>query len=371
MLFTRFRDRRAMDHSRFGLRRRPFRSTPDTDAYFPAAGHEAALNRLRHAIDDDDSLILLTGEPGTGKTLVARRLLEGLEEPVRCVLLTNPHVARKGDLLQAILFDLGLPYQGLTEQVARLAVTESCLEHYRTGGKTLIVLDEAHHLDSELLEELRLLGNLEGKDGKAVQVLLVALPSIDAALGQPALAQLRQRLTTRARLEPLDAEESAAYLRHQVESAGGRPDRLFGEDVLDILTHAARGVPRVLNQVAHLAFDLAAEAGENRVDAEAAVEAVTQLGLDPAAEAERLAADEEAVRLVPIPADDDPRPAKGTAAAVAEPPRTTIPFPPVILPIEDGPPTYVYGDDLADEPVGPPRPGAGRDPWTGPTDRVG
>jgi type II secretory pathway predicted ATPase ExeA len=359
----------VMYDTRFGLRRRPFRPTPDTDAYFPAASHEAALHQLRRALADDEAIILLTGEPGTGKTLVARKLLEELDETVRVVLLTNSHVSRNGDLLQAILFDLGLPYQGLTEQVARLAVTDSCLEFYRGGGKTLVVVDEAHHLAADVLEELRLLSNLEGKDCKAVQVLLVALPVIQETLDKPGLAALRQRLTVRANLHPLDAEESAEYLRHQVTAAGGKPDKLYGEDVLDILSHAGGGIPRVLNQAAHAAFVLADEAGNDHVDAEAAVEAVTRLGLDPAAEAEVLATDvEEPVRLAATPPESMSRP----AVALAEPPRDTIPFPPVILPIEDGPPTYVYGTDLADEPdlIGPNRPGAAS-PWAGPNDRVG
>ena len=361
-----------MYDTRFGLRRRPFRPTPDTDADFPAATHEAAIHHLRRALDDDEGIILLTGEPGTGKTLVARKLLEDLDESVRVVLLTNSHVSRKGDLLQAILFDLGLPYQGLTEQVARLAVTESCLDFYREGGKTLVVVDEAHHLAADVLEELRLLSNLEGKDGKAVQVILVALPVIEETLDQPALAALRQRLTVWARLDPLDPEESAEYLRHQVAAAGGNPDKVFGEDVLDILAHAGQGLPRILNQAAHVAFVLADEAGQRQVDAEAAVEAVTRLGLDPAAEAETLATDvEEPVRFIPAVA---PEPAAGREAAAADdPPRTTIPFPPVILPIEDGPPTYVYGDDLSDDPdlIGPNRPAATPGPWAGPSDRVG
>ena len=298
-----------MYDTRFGLRRRPFRPTPDTDSYFPAATHEAALHQLRRALDDDEGIVLLTGEPGTGKTLVARKLLEDLDEDVRVVLLTNSHVSRNGDLLQAILFDLGLPYQGLTEQVARLAVTDSCLDFYGEGGKTLIVVDEAHHLAADVLEELRLLSNLEGKDGKAVQVLLVALPVIEETLGKPALGALRQRLTVRARLEPLDVDESAEYLRHQV-CGGGRqsPTRLFGEDVLDILAAAGGGVPRVFNQAAHAAFLLADEAGQGRVDAEAAVEAVTRLGLDPAAGAETLATDvDEPVRLMPARRRSRPR----------------------------------------------------------------
>lgn len=347
-----------MYDTRFGLRRRPFRPTPDTDAYYPATTHEAALARLRRGLDDDEALMLLTGAPGTGKTLLARRLLESLDESVRCVLLTNSHVSRKGDLLQAILFDLGLPYQGLTEQVARLGVTESCLDHYRNGGKTLIVVDEAHHLAPDVLEELRLLGNLEGKDGKAVQVLLVALPEIEATLEKPGLGALRQRLTERARLDPLDLQESADYLMHQVRAAGGRPEKLFGPDVLDILAHAANGIPRVLNQAAHAAFSLAAEAETDSVDAEAAVEAVTRLGLDPVAEAEAVHDSDEPIRIGPAVAE----------AVPADPPRPTIPFPPVILPIDDGPPTYVYEGSDSPEAVGPKR---GAAPWAGPNDRVG
>ena len=361
-----------MYDTRFGLRPRPFRPTPDTDSYFPSATHEAARQQLRRALDDDEGLVLLTGEPGTGKTLVARKLLEDFDEDVRVVLLTNSHVNRKGDLLQAILFDLGLPYQGLTEQVARLAVTDSCLGIYQEGGKTLVVVDEAHHLAADVLEELRLLSNLEGKDGKAVQVLLLALPVIEETLDEPALAALRQRLTVRARLEPLDPTESADYLRHQLTAAGGNPDKLFGEDVLDILSHAGRGIPRILNQAAHAAFVLADEAGQKRVDAEAAVEAVTRLGLDPVSETEELATDaDEPMRLVPAAKLETVT--KAAVALIDDPPRNTIPFPPVILPIEDGPPTYVYGDDLNDEPdlIGPNRPGAVREQWAGPNDRVG
>ena len=114
-----------MYDSQFGLRRRPFRPTPDTDAYYPATGHEQALEHLRQAIDDEEGLILLTAEAGVGKTIVARRLLETLPEEIRPVLLTNSHFAERVDLLHAILYELGLPYLGLGEQDARLAVTEA------------------------------------------------------------------------------------------------------------------------------------------------------------------------------------------------------------------------------------------------------
>ena len=142
--------------------------------------------------------------------------------------------------------------------------------------------------------------------------------------------------------------------------------------MLDILAHAANGIPRVLNQAAHLAFALADEAGQDHVDAEAAVESVTRMGLDPAADAEALATDSEPVRMVPTLARQTERVAMAEVIPM-DLPRTTLPFPPVILPIENGPPTYVYGNELNDDPelTGTNRPGAEREPWAGPSDRVG
>ena len=137
------REARAMDYTRFGLRRRPFRPTPDTEFYYPATSHEGALDQLRRGIADDEGLLLLTGDPGLGKTLLARRLLETLEEPIQSVLLTNGHLATNSDLLQAVLFDLDLPYQGLLEQASRLAITASLLERFQTGGPKLPEREDA------------------------------------------------------------------------------------------------------------------------------------------------------------------------------------------------------------------------------------
>jgi type II secretory pathway predicted ATPase ExeA len=359
----------AMYDTQFGLTSRPFRPTPDTAFYYPATTHEYALAALRRGLTDDEGVLLLTSDPGCGKTLLAWRLLEELDESYRTVLLTNGYFTNRGDLHQAILFDLGLPYQSVTEQTARLMVMEASLEHFRTGGRTLIVVDEAHHLSPILLEELRLLSNLEGKGGKAVQVLLVALPDITKTLERQALAALRQRLMTRTHLEPLGLDESVDYLRHQIRVAGGNPDVLFGEDVLDILTQSANGIPRLLNQSAHLAFTLAKENGLDHVDAEAAIESITQLGLDPIANGEPLAeGEDEPVRLVPVAlAVETPPPSTTPTVAVTrpemdEPTRLTIPFPPVILPIENGPPTYVYEGKEGD---------LGSAPRMEPTDQVG
>jgi len=217
---------------------------------------------------------------------------------------------------------------------------------------------------------------LEGKDGRAVQVLLFAMPEFEKAIERARMASFRQRLTIKVKLDPLSLEESADYLLHQVRVAGGKPDRLFGEDVLDILTHAANGVPRVLNQAAHLAFSLAAENGLDHADSEAAVEAVTRLGLDPMSDGGPLPpdGDERESGTVPMAEVIAVEPTRTKAETRHDGgPRPTIPFPPMILPIEHGPPTYVYGgDDAADgQGSAPGRPGGQSLPWAGPSDLVG
>jgi type II secretory pathway predicted ATPase ExeA len=336
--------------SHFGLRAQPFRTTPDAEAYYASTTHETAIAELTRAREDEQGLMLLQGDPGTGKTLVAHRLIEAMPAKSRTVLLTHAAFRERADLLQAILFDLGLRYQQMTEQELRLSLIESCLDHFRGHGHTVIVVDEAHLLSAALLEELRLLSNLEGKEGKAVQVLLVGLPTIIETIETPALAILRQRLTVRCELAPLSVEESADYLLHQIRRSGGNPDRMLGEDVLDILSHACRGVPRILNQAAHLAFTLACGSGARTVDAEAAVESVTRLGLDPIAE--QVMAGEKTVEELP---------------AALLPPRAAALS--VLRARDQGPPVYVYGggpemnDRLAE--------GAGQRVWQSTPQRAG
>jgi type II secretory pathway predicted ATPase ExeA len=273
-----------MIETHFGLRRRPFRATPDSAGYYPATTHEQALARILQALADDEGLILLTAAPGMGKTLLCHVVLERLGAELASAFLTNSHCRHRLGLLQAICFDLSLPHEGRGEQELRLALTDSLLRNYADGRRTVLVVDEAHHLAPDLLEELRLLGNLEAGVGKALRVILVAQPSIHVTLARSELAAFRQRLAVRPRLEPLGVEESADYLLHQVRAAGGRPDNLISEEALEILARGGQGVPRLLNQAAHQALLLAHAAGASQVDAEAALEALPLIGLEPASE---------------------------------------------------------------------------------------
>jgi len=269
-----------MDASFFGLRHRPFPATPDTSCYYPATSHEQALARLLRGLEDGEGVLVLTGEPGTGKTLLGHCLLERLGAGAACVFLTNSHVRDRAGLLQAFLYDLSLPYEGRGEQEMRLALTEHVLKTFADGQSTVLLIDEAQHLTPDLLEELRLLGNLEGRSGKAVQVILVGQPDLLNTLRRPELVSLGQRLAVRVELEPLDVQEAADYLLHHLRVAGGRPEEIIATEALEPLARAAGGIPRLLNQAAHQAFRLAWEAEATQVDMEAVGEALAVLGLE-------------------------------------------------------------------------------------------
>jgi type II secretory pathway predicted ATPase ExeA len=283
-----------MDVTRFGLRQRPFPATPDSVCYYPATGHEEALNRLLHGLTDGEGVVVLSGAPGTGKTLLCHCLLERLGDKVRFAFLTNSHVRDRVGLLQAILYDLQLAYAGKTEQEMRLALTDHLLEGFAAGRSTVLIVDEAHHLAPDLLEELRLLGNLEARSGKALQVVLVGQPSLLTTLRLPELASLRQRIVVRPELTELSLDEAADYLLHHVRVAGGRPESVLLDEAVALLARQTHGIPRLLNQAGHQAMCLAEQAGASQVDVEAALEALALLGLENDAEAEDEESSEDA-----------------------------------------------------------------------------
>lgn len=286
-----------MYETHFGLRRRPFRATPDASCYYPATTHERALDRLLTALADGEGMVLLTGEPGTGKTLLCHCLLERLGSAVTSAFLTHGRFGGPAGLFQSILYDLSLPYQERSEHDFRLALTDFLLVNYAGGKTTVLIVDEAQHLGPELLEELRLLGNLEARRGKALQVVLSAQPSLFATLDRPELASLNQRLVVRTAVEPMNVQEAADYLLHQLRAAGGTPQDVLAPEALELLARGTGGVPRLLNQATHQALTLTADAGTRPADAEAALEALALLGLDGSADDGGEAVTEEAVAL--------------------------------------------------------------------------
>ena len=272
-----------MDWSHFEIARRPFRPAVDTGSYFPSAGHEAALATIASAYLRRDPVTLLDGLPGTGKSLVARLWMERLPAETPRVVLPNLKSPRSSDLLQAILFDLNLPYRDLTEQELRLAVTEHLLNQ-----STVLAIDEAQNLGPVALEELRLLGNIESQGGSALFLLLVAQPRIHDLLKHSESAGFAQRIGSQCRIEPLTLAESEAYIRHQLKVAERDPSDVMDGDAVTLLAEACQGIPRLLNRAATCAAELAASGEAEIIDIEAALEAIARMGLGAKEEAEEV-----------------------------------------------------------------------------------
>jgi type II secretory pathway predicted ATPase ExeA len=269
-----------VDWSHFGLDRQPFRPAVDTDSYYPSSSHQKALDTIASGFARREPAVLLDGLPGIGKTLIARKWLEHLLPEVPRVVLPSVLAEKPAELLQAILFDLAKPYEKLSEQELRLALTGHLLDVANESGyPTVLLLDEAQHLSQPALEELRLLGNLETRRGNAVFALLVAHPMLRETLRHPACELFSQRLAVCARIEPLSPTESAEYLRHQIRAAGGEASTVFDDAALSLISAACNGIPRMLNRVATQALELCAEAGATQVDVEAALEALERVGL--------------------------------------------------------------------------------------------
>jgi len=288
--------------SHFGLERQPFRPAVDPDSYFPAPSHEEAIAAVAAGFARRDPVVLIDGGIGLGKSTVAFKWLENLLPDVPRVILPNAHAEKPAALLQAILFDMGKPYLGLTEQELRLSVTGLLLDSVAESTyPTVLVLDEAQHLSQAALEEVRLLGNLESRRGSVIFTVLVSQPSLRDALRRPAYELIAQRVAVQAAVLPLTGAESADYLRHQLRATGGEPEKLFDEEVINILAGACGGIPRVLNRVATLAFELAASVESELVDVEAGLEALNRHGLNPEEGDPETLQSEELARAVLLP----------------------------------------------------------------------
>lgn len=254
----------------FGLREKPFALTPNTAFMVRLAPYQACLNLLRVALGEGEGFIKVSGEVGTGKTLLCRALLNALGEEGehwQLAWLPNPGLTPNG-LRRALAQELGLSDTERLDQHGLLAaLNRRLIELAGQGRRTVLLIDEAQALPPETLEALRLLTNLETEHCKLLQVVLFGQPELDALLERTDLRQLRQRITFTYRLQPLDLADTRRYLEERLSHAGYQGEPLFDGRAVRRLTAASGGIPRLINILAHKALMAAYGAGSRRVRA--------------------------------------------------------------------------------------------------------
>ena len=264
----------------FGLTMKPFAVTPNPGFLYPSRSHREALAALVYGVKQRRGFICLIGEVGTGKTTLLRALLDGLNVSIRTALITHTTLNRD-DLLRMILHELSIPHASLVRVEMIQALNDFVLVELKSGRfPPLLIVDEAQNLDEDVLEEIRLLTNLEIGDSKLLQVILSGQPELEEKLGRPKLRQLGQRIAVRAQLEPLNREETAGYVYHRLRVAGARDLHLFTRAALRRVWSRTAGGPRLLNIVCEQALVNAFGANRDTVSEALVEEAAHDLGLD-------------------------------------------------------------------------------------------
>jgi len=253
--------------SHFGLREPPFGITPDTSFFYSCASSQEALNTLLVAVANGEGFIKITGEVGTGKTLLCRKFLATLDDNWVSAYVPNPNLEPR-TLLLGLAEELGVKLDGALDQHHMLkALNLALLDFARQKKRVVVCLDETQAMPIESLETLRLLTNLETEKRKLVQVILFGQPELDEKLAQDAIRQLRQRITFQHHMGVLTREESEHYLNHRLAIAGYSGDEVFVPAAAKVIYRASRGVPRLINILANKAMMLAYGEGTRKVDA--------------------------------------------------------------------------------------------------------
>ena len=233
----------------FGLSEPPFRITPHTDFFFDGADRGATLEALVYAIQHDEGIVKVSGEVGSGKTMLCRVLMERLPAHVETIYLATPSLARD-EILHAIADDLDLRLSDGRMTVALRELQEALIRLYAAGRRVVILIDEAHVMPEETLEQVRLLSNLESNRHKLLQIVLFGQPELDATLAKPSLRQLRDRITNSFRMRPLSEHEVAKYLSFRMRAAGYRGPEVFAPRAIGLISRASHGLNRRINILA-------------------------------------------------------------------------------------------------------------------------
>jgi type II secretory pathway predicted ATPase ExeA/septal ring-binding cell division protein DamX len=252
-----------LDH--FGLNEPPFRITPHTDFFFDGANRGATLDALIYAITHDEGIVKVSGEVGSGKTMLCRVLMERLPENVTIIYLANPSLSRD-DILYAIADELRLDVpDNARSSVVMRALYDHLIQSFGDGRQVVVLIDEAHAMPVETLEEIRLLSNLETNRSKLLQLVLFGQPELNDILARPDMRQLKERITHNFGLEPLVRDDIVQYLDFRMRAAGYRGPSIFTPPALKMIAQSSLGLTRRINILADKALLAAFSSGSHEI----------------------------------------------------------------------------------------------------------
>jgi general secretion pathway protein A len=230
----------------FQLNEFPFNVTPDPRFLFFSERHREAFDSLLYGIERRKGFIVLTGEVGCGKTTVCRSVLNNLPSATHSAMVLNPSLTT-AQLVRSILLDLGLDPKGRDKLVHIAQLNRFLLDCLEKDENVAVIIDESQNLDPKLMEQVRMLSNLETDQHKLMQIILAGQPELKERLQQPDLRQLRQRVMVHCNLEPLSAIETALYIQHRLNVAGATNQIAFSNDAVEQIHQRAQGIPRQIN----------------------------------------------------------------------------------------------------------------------------
>jgi general secretion pathway protein A len=262
----------------FGLKESPFSIAPDPHYFYISEGHREALAHMMYGINSDGGFVLLTGEVGTGKTTVCRCLLQQMPENCEIAFILNPKLSSV-ELLASICDEFKITYSKANETIKDLVarINDFLIHASERGMRAILILEEAQNLSVEVLEQIRLLTNLETNQRKLLQIIMLGQPELRKILAKPELRQLSQRITARYHLGPLAKHEIAAYVNHRLSVAGLIRGELFPPPIINVLYGLTGGVPRLINVICDRALLGTYTQGKVSVDKDTLIRAANEI----------------------------------------------------------------------------------------------
>jgi general secretion pathway protein A len=262
-----------MYHQFFGFKEPPFNLTPNSKYFFDSAKHTEALSTLLYAINERKGFCVVTGNIGSGKTTVCRKLINQLDANTQVALITNTHLSSK-DLLTSFMDDLEIEYQRGSKSRLHAQLNEYLINQLMKNNNVVLIIDEAQNLTPSVLEEVRMLSNLETENEKLLQIIFLGQPELKQKLAMPKLEQLRQRIAVYFHLTPLSEEDTRNYILHRLHVASDNGKGIFSDDAIRAVYKFSNGVPRLINQICDSALLSAYIYEKKQVDLKIVQEAI-------------------------------------------------------------------------------------------------